>query len=356
MGAPSWFSEFFPWVALQGILAYVVAQHPGGLPTMCQTRLVGCVCKCTDHTYALQVAIVTGGNSGIGLETVRALLKKHATVYIAARNAETAKAAIDAFQKDPATAAGKVTFLPLDLGSFRSIEAFVRSFQERESRLDLLFNSGGVYFPEARFSLLLAKANLYQLGRVSTEGYEIHVGINALGHYYLTKLLLPLLRASAKASPENPPRVCFTSSHGHTQAVKGFDPADPSGSHGRGKGLSGGSMAYAYSKMKNILTAYKFHREYDKDGIVFTAVNPGNLRTNIVRSVTGPLRLVANYIVTPLLHYPQEYGAITQLYANTAPETQGDGGAYFVPWARRGEPLPIAKDTTVQDKCTWGEE
>ena len=201
MGAPSWFSEFFPWVALQGILAYVVAQHPGGLPTMCQTRLVGCVCKCTDHTYALQVAIVTGGNSGIGLETVRALLKKHATVYIAARNAETAKAAIDAFQKDPATAAGKVTFLPLDLGSFRSIEAFVRSFQERESRLDLLFNSGGVYFPEARFSLLLAKANLYQLGRVSTEGYEIHVGINALGHYYLTKLLLPLLRASAKASP-----------------------------------------------------------------------------------------------------------------------------------------------------------
>ena len=148
MGAPSWFSEFFPWVALQGILAYVVAQHPGGLPTMCQTRLVGCVCKCTDHTYALQVAIVTGGNSGIGLETVRALLKKHATVYIAARNAETAKAAIDAFQKDPATAAGKVTFLPLDLASFRSIEAFVRAFQERESRLDLLFNSAGVIFTE----------------------------------------------------------------------------------------------------------------------------------------------------------------------------------------------------------------
>ena len=148
MGAPSWFSEFFPWVALQGILAYVVAQHPGGLPTMCQTRLVGCVCKCTDHTYALQVAIVTGGNSGIGLETVRALLKKHATVYIAARNAETAKAAIDAFQKEPATAAGKVTFLPLDLASFRSIEAFVRAFQERESRLDLLFNSAGVIFTE----------------------------------------------------------------------------------------------------------------------------------------------------------------------------------------------------------------
>ena len=148
MGAPSWFSEFFPWVAFQGILAYVVAQHPGGLPTMCQTRLVGCVCKCTDHTYALQVAIVTGGNSGIGLETVRALLKKHATVYIAARNAETAKAAIDAFQKDPATAAGKVTFLPLDLASFRSIEAFVRAFQERESRLDLLFNSAGVIFTE----------------------------------------------------------------------------------------------------------------------------------------------------------------------------------------------------------------
>lgn len=191
------------------------------------------------------------------------------------------------------------------------------------------------------------------MGRVTAEGYEIHFGTNALGHYYLTKLLIPLLRASIKASPTNPPRVCFTSSYGHNAAAKGFDPADPAGVEGRGKGLMGSTSAYAHSKMGNVLTALKFQREYGKEGIVFTAVNPGNLKTNISRSASGILRVLVNYIITPVLLYPQEYGAITQLYANTAPETQGDGGAYFVPWARRGEPRAIAKDTAVQDKCTW---
>lgn len=73
----------------------------------------------------LAVAIVPGGNSGIGLEMVRALLTKHAIVYIAART--TAGAAIDAFRRAPSTAGEKVTFLPLDLGSSRSIKGFVRT-------------------------------------------------------------------------------------------------------------------------------------------------------------------------------------------------------------------------------------
>lgn len=150
MGAPSSFSESFPCVPrrCKRQSAHTGSPAPQWTADNVPDQTGRVRMRRAQAKLTTQITIVTGGNSGIGLETVRALLKKHATVYIAARNAETAKAAIDAFQKDPATAAGKVTFLPLDLASFRSIEAFVRAFQERESRLDLLFNSAGVIFTE----------------------------------------------------------------------------------------------------------------------------------------------------------------------------------------------------------------
>lgn len=190
--------------------------------------------------------IVTGGNSGIGLETVRALLRKGAKVYMAARNEAKARNAFVKLREDTATAAGAVDFLHLDLASFRSIEQFVRDFHRREERLDLLFNNAGLFVPKDH-------------GEKTSEGYEIHMGANGLGVYYLTQLLIPLLKKSYSLNPARPPRVCFTSSLGHRAAPKcGFDPSDPSGANIRFRMLSREVQAYSNSKMANLLCTCLF--------------------------------------------------------------------------------------------------
>ncbi|WFD36823.1 hypothetical protein MCUN1_003713 [Malassezia cuniculi] len=137
---------------------------------------------------------------------------------------------------------------------FRSIENFVQEFTRRESRLDMLFNNAGVLYTNAR--------------NVTVDGIETHMGINALGHYYLTLLLIPSLSASFKAHPSRPPRVCFTSCASHAQATKkGFDPEDVYGTNAAGTGTRGGFAAYANSKMANVLSAYKLQRIYGDEGI-----------------------------------------------------------------------------------------
>jgi len=185
-----------------------------------------------------QIAMVTGGNSGIGYETVLALLRKNAKVYIAGRSEERVREAIESMQKqDPSLSSKFVDYIPLDLASLRSIEQCAKIYASKEQRLDLLFCSAGVMLPPP--------------GSVTKEGIELQMGANALGHYYLTKLLLPQLRASAKASPTNPPRVCFTSSRAHHAGPsKGFDPEDPSGEKTSSLFLPASLRAYGSSKVR----------------------------------------------------------------------------------------------------------
>lgn len=85
---------------------------------------------------------------------------------------------------------------------------------------------------------------------------------------------------------------------------------------------------------------------------MFSSVHPGVLRTNLTRYMSN----LHQRIVSSLLAYPQELGAITQLYANTAPETAGKGGTYFIPWAREGKAEPSAYSESAQETgtCTPG--
>ncbi|WFD07587.1 hypothetical protein MVES1_002954 [Malassezia vespertilionis] len=284
-----------------------------------------------------RIAIVTGGNSGIGLEIVHCLLRKGAKVYIAARNEAKARNAFVALHKDGETYAGAVDYLHLDLASFRSIEQFVAEISRKESRLDLLFNNAGLFLPN-------------DSGTLSAEGVEIHMGANALGPYYLTLLLLPLLRASYKHNSSVPPRVCFTSSMGHRLASRGFDPKYPSGHSSPISLVSKQLMAYACSKMDNILMANKFQRSFANDGIIFNSCNPGNIKTSLTRNASNLSTLFLNHFINPVFLHSTELGALTPLYAGTASLAGEEGGAYFVPWARFGEPLPIALDHKVQDE------
>src|SRR5262245_47508943 len=123
--------------------------------------------------FAGKVAVVTGGNSGIGKETVVALAEAGANVVIAARNPSKAAAAVKEVQQR--TGAGdRVTTMPVDLASFASVQSFSTSFLERFERLDVLVNNAGIVLRE----------------RVVTgDGHETQFQVNHLSHFLLTDLL-----------------------------------------------------------------------------------------------------------------------------------------------------------------------
>lgn len=284
----------------------------------------------------IQVALVTGGNSGIGFEIFKALVIKGAKVYIASRNEARARTAFYKLQNDPEVPTGVYEFMHLDLGSLQSIQNFASEFQKKEKRLDLLFNNAGILEPN---------------GGVTKEGYEIHLGVNALGPYYLTKLLLPMLLASKNHTTGRLPRVCFASSISHHHATKkGFDPRNPSGEKSFTI-LPSFIQAYSNSKMMTVLTALKFDRLYGKD-VIFSAVNPGLVKSDIARNITNVSTVFIGQIVGVHVLQEASKAALTHLYAATAPETGKEGGGYYVPWARLGEAEPIAYDNMVQDTST----
>ncbi|WFD42232.1 hypothetical protein MPSI1_000873 [Malassezia psittaci] len=266
-----------------------------------------------------RVAIVTGGNAGVGFETVRCLLQKSAKVYLAARSEQRAKDAIKKLEAE--NLPGEVIFAQLDLADLKNIRAFANNFMQKEKRLDMLFNNAGVMLPEA--------------GPKTADGYELQLGTNALGHHYLTRLLIPALAAAEKSTPERPPRVCFTSSMAQRfGSPSGFNPEDPTGEKDKPYFMPLVNRQYGTSKLCNVLSANKFQREFGSKGIVFTSANPGNLRTELMRDWGSILRTATEYA----LLYPSSMGCITQLYANTAPEAASKGGTFFIPWAREGSP------------------
>lgn len=244
---------------------------------------------------------------------------------------------MDKLAKDPDTPRDHVHFLELELGSLRSIEAAVAAFRKKQQRLDLLFHCAAVLDPN---------------GGHTKDGFELHFGVNALGPYYLTRLLVPLLLRSYQQNPVRPPRVCFLSCWHHTQATsKGFDLMDPSGEK-MSRIVPAYYQAYANSKMCNVMTACRLNSEYARDGIIFCSCNPGNISTGITRHITNLSSVLVGQLLGQAMLYPADKGAITPLYAATAEETAEEGGLYYVPWARVGEPAAAAKNEDAQNTST----
>ncbi|KAI5825350.1 NAD(P)-binding protein [Schizophyllum commune Tattone D] len=277
-----------------------------------------------------KVMLVTGGNSGIGKETVKALLQHNAKVYIGARSPERAAEAI----KDILKETGKEAhFLRIDLGDLKSVKAAAEEYQSKETQLHALFNNAGV--------ATLSK------DAVTTDGYDCQFGTNVLGHFYLTKLLLPTLLWTAQANGDV--RVVNTSSSGHSM-VDTIDFNTLKDGPARQK-LSPTAL-YGQSKLGNIIFANELARRYGDQGIVSTSLNPGNLSSNLFREV--------NPIVVKLMQwtvmYPVPFGALTQLYAGTMGGRELNG-KYLIPWARIGKPSRAGEDPALGKKLwEWCDE
>ncbi|MBW2385424.1 MAG: SDR family oxidoreductase [Deltaproteobacteria bacterium] len=252
-----------------------------------------------------KTAVVTGANSGIGLETARQLARKGARVVFACRSPEKAEIAIASVGVDAPGAA--LDLLPLDLASLESIEAFAKRCTEAHPSIDILCNNAGVMaLPMRR----------------TTDGFEMQLGTNHLGHFALTGRLLPSLIDTPGA------RIVTLSSTAHKMGRMSFD--DLHWTRGYSKW-----RAYCQSKLANLLFAYELQRrlEASQKPILSVACHPGYAATNL--QLAGPQMEGSSFVqgvmtwANRVIAQDASGGALPTLYAATSKQVVGAG--YYGP-------------------------
>lgn len=279
-----------------------------------------------------KVVIVTGGNTGLGKVTIKELLEHDAKVYLAARNRKSAEETIEELRLQTGKEA---VFLHLDLADLHSVKSCAEEFLSRETRLHALYNNAGVMQPPYK--------------KLTKQGYDLQFGVNVLGHFYLTKLLLPILLSTAQTSREKHVRVINLSSLAHVYFPFLYFNSFKEGPTRRRLGIIP-AFLYSQSKFANVVFAKELARRYGDQGIVSTCVHPGAIDTALWTSGAMPRIFVVFMRIFVLQSL--EYAAYTQLYAGTAPETGEMNGHYFIPWARHGEAHKNAEDA-VLGKQLW---
>lgn len=248
-----------------------------------------------------RVALITGANSGLGLESARALAAAGATVLLACRSLARAEAAR---RELLAGSGGALDLIELDLADLESVQAAARLVQERYGRLDLLLANAGVMAPPPMRT---------------RQGFELQFGVNHLAHYLLTRLLLPLLQAQPGA------RVVHVTSGAQYFGRLNFD--DLNGDRGYDRWA-----AYGQSKLANVALAMELQRRLQAAGrgVWSLAAHPGLARTNLqpasVAASGARLEAVAYRLMDPLFQ-SAAMGALPQLFAATAAEA-APGGHY----------------------------
>lgn len=249
-----------------------------------------------------KVCIVTGANAGLGRATAMALAAKGATVVVMSRDRERGAAARDEIRGR--TGNDAVELMLCDLASLASIRSFVEQFKAKYSQLHVLVNNAGVTLPKR------AKTG---------DGFEMVFGVNHLGHFALTLLLMDALKAG------QPSRIVNVSSFKHGQYPLDFNDLQLE----RGYGMM---KAYSRSKLCNVLFTYELARRLRGTKVTTNCVHPGGAATSMGSNsgsiamlpfIGLALTLRAFGLATP------EWGAHTQIWAASAPELDGVSGKYF---------------------------
>lgn len=245
-------------------------------------------------------AIITGGHSGLGLETTRALTRAGARVIVAARDVEAARTKIDGITN--------VEVEQLDLSNLASVREFAQRFLARDQHIDILIGSAGIMAcPETRVG----------------PGWEAQFATNHLGHYALVNLLWPALKGANNVKGA---RVVVVSSAGHRQSDIRWN--DVQFAHGYDKWL-----AYGQSKTANALFAVHLDQLGQHEGVRAFSLHPGKIFTPLQRYLAKEEMIAAGWLdtngnpVDPTFKTTQQ-GAATQVWAATSPQLEGMGGSY----------------------------
>ena len=256
------------------------------------------------HDLRGREAIVTGGASGIGVETVRALAAAGARVVLAARNQQQAEEVAATLRADTGNAAIEAELL--DLASLASVRAFVERFLAQRRPLHLLINNAGVMATPLSYT---------------EDGFELQFGTNHVGHFALAAGLLPALRAAGTA------RVVSLTSLGHRRSGIYFDDLNF-----REREYEP-FLAYGQSKTANALFAVGLTQRHAADGITSNAVMPGGILTGLQKHMSRESQVALGWFDeagTPNPRFKNtQQGAATSVWAAVAPELEGAGGLYL---------------------------
>lgn len=277
---PGWWKWALAGVA--GLSVLLVKVYVGGKKCKSKALMVG------------KTVIITGANCGLGKVTARELVKRKARVIMACRDMQkAAKTAIDIRRS---TTEGELVIKKLDLASLRSIEAFAKEILADEPKIDVLINNAGVCrCPLSR----------------TADGFEMQMGVNHLGHFHLTNLLLDKLKESS------PCRVVVVSSGLCKLGKIDFDNLNSENTYSQ-------TAAYNNSKLANNLFARELARRTMGSGISVYCLSPGMVRTQLGRHLE--LGMAAKLLIYPLywlLSKTAVQGCQTILYCTLEEKLEG---------------------------------
>ncbi len=287
------------------------------------TRTVDSVLSGVDLTG--KICVITGATSGLGLMTAQGLASVGATVVLAGRDPERVRSAARAIATE--TAAAAIETVELELDSLASVRSAAVEISGRFPRVDVLINNAGVMFTP------------YQR---TTDGFELQLGVNHLGHFELTRRLMPLLLNAGSA------RVINLSSDGHK--IFDIDLDDPNWERGPYDKFK----AYGAAKTANVLFTVALDARFRASGIRSFAVHPGTVATSLSRYMSkGDMKAMMGLgsadrdraAAPPRLDIiPVEQGAATSVWGAVCDELAGLGGLYLADCAVSANVAPYAID------------
>jgi NAD(P)-dependent dehydrogenase (short-subunit alcohol dehydrogenase family) len=274
-----------------------------------------------------KTVLITGGNTGLGLETAVALARFGADVTITSRDAKRG----DDARKEIIDRAGvdgeSVEVMALDLASTDSIRSFAAAFLDGHPRLDVLVNNAGLILSERS---------------QTDDGFETTFGVNHLGHVLLTELLVDRLKASA------PARIVVVASEAHKFAPDGLKFDDL-----QCEGHFFSYRVYGRSKLANIYFAKALAKRLDGSGVTVNAIHPGSVATRFARDGdTSFITAASTFVARPFSRTPEE-GARTQVWAAIAPDLADVSGAYLVSSKRADKRLSRAARNDEAAERLW---
>ena len=295
-----------------------VAACAGGI-FLLKSYFAGGICKCKTKLDGKTV-IVTGANTGIGRETALDLASRGARVILACR--DLAKAEEVAKEIQVKTGSSKVLVKEIDLASLKSVRNFAHEINQTEERLDILINNAGIM-----------RCPYW----TTEDGFEMQFGVNHLGHFLLTNLLLDMLQRS------QPSRIINVSSLAHTRGKIRFDDLQSEKEYGPGP-------AYAQSKLANVLFTRELSKKLDNTDVTVVAVHPGVVKTELSRHLSFTKSYLASFSLAPIVWLffknPRQ-GAQTTIHCAVADDIES--GLYYSD-CKPKEPAEQAKDDAVAKK------